>query len=206
MLVETLSFSSSSQKAWSHPWLSSSQRPPRPMYQLIQPTLPPKYDPSSPIPHVSATWLQKPGYYFLPAHPLFRLISFQQPEGLFLSLSDLYRHSLAQTIPHPTSPISQSKSWRPWCTQDSPSSVSMHAPVLSHHILTAHPCSLHFLSVLVSRTCHKHSHLRDFVFCVFSACSLHPQMSLWAGPLPNSSFGGVFFYSNITFLYYMFSL
>lgn len=86
MLVETLSFSSSSRKAWSHPWLSSSQCPPRPTYQLIQPTRPPKYDPSSPIPHLSAMRLQKPGCYLLPAHPLFRLISFQQPERLLLSL------------------------------------------------------------------------------------------------------------------------
>lgn len=141
---------------------------------------------SSPLSHVATeAWLLPPSSSSpLPSH----LIPAAR-EALSKS-ADLY---LVTPLlkPPPTSPISQSKSWRPWCTQDSPSSVSMHAPVLSHHILTAHPCSLHFLTALVSKTFHKHSHLRDFVFSLPAVFTLRcPYERL---PCPTPVLGVCFF-------------
>lgn len=168
------------------------------MSLLIQPALPPKYAPSS-------TTLHPPhrGHYCLSAQPFFHLLSFQQPERLFLCLmiSDLVT-PLLQTLPK--APISQSESQSLWWAQDPPSSIPTHTPVPPATL----PQSLlltPLLTALISRACNKHFHLRGFIFCVFSTCNLHSQMSGRA--TPNSSILlFLFFNSDIAFLYCMFSL
>lgn len=154
LLLEIPFFSSWSQKAWDHPWLSSSQHPhtqcissSNSMYQVIQPTLPPKYAPSSPIPHplghvATVAWFLLPSSSApLPTH-----------------LTPVARKALAKPVwsgschfstqNPPMAPIFQSESWRLWWAQDSPS------PFLALSLSSPATCSLPpLLTPLPHRSC-----------------------------------------------------
>lgn len=132
------------------------------MYQVIQPTLPPKYAPSSPIPHplghvATVAWLLLPSSSApLPTH-----------------LTPAARKALAKPVWSGSCHFStQNPPWLPSFrvraegfgglkTLHHP---SLHFPCPLQPHVHYHPCSLHFLTALVSKARLTHPHLRGFVF------------------------------------------